>query len=525
MPNIKEIKSLIESNQLDEAEQLILENLKENADNIMLYINLCKIYDIKNDWEKLSAIADTVIDTFPNKFQGYKYKAVYLREMENFPEADSIIFTGIENLTEEEGEGKQWLLVEFCKNAERQKNLQLLRSRLKFLLHHYPKNSYIDLERFNSLKEKIKEPIISVVVPIFNVENYLEKSLGGIINQSLKNIEIICVDDGSTDKSLSILEKYAKQDNRIIILKQENQGAGVARNYGMSIARGEYITFLDSDDIYEPTMLEKLYYQAIKENLDIAVCRADLYKEETNEFITANWTIHDNLIPEQRPFSSLDVEKNFFMTFVFWPWDKLYKKSYIEELDIQFQDTRTTNDLFFVAAALLKANRINFLDDILVHHVKRYEQNSSTKSSLSESRELSWNHFYYALIELKIFMKKHKIYAHFEQDFTNYCLHLALWNLESLSGRSYSLLYKALHDEYFEELSVKNHTAGYFYSKVDFYKMKSITSLSLEHHMMNLIFDLEKKLDDNLNKSDIIEYMLHKQVELENKLIAQNNRR
>ena len=102
-------------------------------------------------------------------------------------------------------------------------------------------------------------PKVSVIIPIYNVETYLPQCLDSIINQTLKEIEIICVDDGSTDKSLDILKEYAKKDKRVAIITQKNLHAGVARNAGLSQAKGEYISFLDSDDFCEPEMFEKMY--------------------------------------------------------------------------------------------------------------------------------------------------------------------------------------------------------------------------------------------------------------------------
>ena len=96
---------------------------------------------------------------------------------------------------------------------------------------------------------------VSVIVPVYNVEDYLEECIQSIRNQTLKDIEIICVDDGSTDRSYDILTKLQKKDDRIVVLKQKNKFAGVARNKGIEIARGEYLVFLDSDDFFEETLL------------------------------------------------------------------------------------------------------------------------------------------------------------------------------------------------------------------------------------------------------------------------------
>lgn len=126
---------------------------------------------------------------------------------------------------------------------------------------------------------------ISVIVPVYNVENYLRECLESIINQTLKEIEILCIDDCSTDNSYSILEEYAKKDNRIILIKNlENKGGGYNRNIGIKEARGEYISFIDSDDYVLKDYLENLYNTAKKYNSDIVnTLNIKTYIEETKK--------------------------------------------------------------------------------------------------------------------------------------------------------------------------------------------------------------------------------------------------
>ena len=123
------------------------------------------------------------------------------------------------------------------------------------------------------------EPKVSVIIPVYNVELYLRICLESVLKQNLKEIEIICVDDGSTDKSLDILLEYAAKDNRITVLKQENLYAGVARNAGLAVARGEYLSFLDSDDFFEPDMHEEMYKKAKEDGSDVVVCGYWLYNQ------------------------------------------------------------------------------------------------------------------------------------------------------------------------------------------------------------------------------------------------------
>ena len=114
---------------------------------------------------------------------------------------------------------------------------------------------------------------VSVILPIYNEEKYLAQCLDSICGQTLKEIEIICVDDGSTDNSTHILKDYAKKDSRITLITQENQFAGAARNKGMACAVGKYLSFLDADDYYAPEMLEKMVKEAEENRADIVMCR------------------------------------------------------------------------------------------------------------------------------------------------------------------------------------------------------------------------------------------------------------
>ena len=337
-------------------------------------------------------------------------------------------------------------------------------------------------------------PNISVIMPVYNQEKYLNECLDSVLRQTFQDIEIICVDDGSSDSSPSILKQYAKKDSRVRVLFQENQGAGSARNHGFSVANGKYVIFLDSDDIFEEKLLEKLFTKIEKTNSDVVVCRSDRFNQKTKKFVACPWTIRKTLLPKDDPFSSQAVQKDFFMMFVWWPWDKLYCKSYIERIGIQFQNLRTTNDLFFVAGSVLKADRITHIDDVLVHH------RVSMGTSLSVTREKSWDCFYKALIYLREYMKKENLYERFEQDFMNYCLHFSLWNLETLHGYSYCLLYNALRNEWYHELGLTEKPAEYFFNQNNYAMMRHILQTDLDHHLSQVIIKLEEKLERHEEK-------------------------
>ena len=127
----------------------------------------------------------------------------------------------------------------------------------------------------------VSPPVVSIVVPIYKVERYLGQCVESILAQTLREIEVILVDDGSPDGCPALCDAYAARDSRVRVIHQENQGAGASRNIGLASARGKYIIFLDSDDIYHPQMLERMVPRAEKYRADVVICLADALEEET----------------------------------------------------------------------------------------------------------------------------------------------------------------------------------------------------------------------------------------------------
>lgn len=338
-------------------------------------------------------------------------------------------------------------------------------------------------------------PKVSVIIPCYNAEKFIGECLDSIVNQTLTDIEIICVDDGSTDGTYAILNDYAKIDNRITVLRQINSGAGVARNKGLNTATGEYLAFLDSDDVFETEMLDKMYKTAQKEDLDIIVCRADRFDNRNKSKEIIQWSIREDLLPKKRPFSGIEMDKNFYFTFVWWPWDKLYRKAHIDGLKIEFPDLRNSEDLFFVASAMVSAKSIDFIQDVLVHH------RVGVKSSLENTREKSWDCFCKALVKVRQYLIDNNLYERFQQDFVNYTLHFSFWHLDTLHGYAYAQLYEALRKEWYKELGLANRDKDYFYNEKEYERLQGILTTDLGQHLCDRIDDFfaknEKLTNDN----------------------------
>lgn len=319
-------------------------------------------------------------------------------------------------------------------------------------------------------------PKVSIVVPVYNVEKYLRQCMDSILNQTLADIEVICVDDGSTDSSPEILKEYAVKDTRVTVLRQKNAGAGAARNTGLAKARGTYLSFLDSDDFFEPTMLEKAVRRIEEDNADFVVFRCDHYLDDLKTFKKADYTLKVSNFPPYRPFNYNQITDNVFRTFVGWAWDKVYRRSFVLDNHLLFQEQRTTNDMLFVFSALVIARKITYLDEVLAH------QRRNNNSSLSNTREKSWFCFYNALCALKSFLQERGLFERLERDFVNYVVHFSLWNLNTITGPCKEKLYNKLRGEWLQNLGVLGHDRDYFCNKREYEQLVDILDYDFKEY-------------------------------------------
>ena len=305
-------------------------------------------------------------------------------------------------------------------------------------------------------------PLVSVIIPVYNVEKYLNQCLDSVIAQTLTDIEIICVNDSSTDGSLGILEEYEKKDKRIRVVTQPNSGAGAARNRGLSMASGKYLSFLDSDDFFEPDMLELAYQKAEEDSADFVVFNSNQYYTDKGKFVEVSWTLREKEIPPYTPFSHRQMTDNIFKVFVGWAWDKLYNKEFVEKNHLLFQEQRTSNDMLFVFSAVALAKRISIVNKVLAH------QRRDATDSLSKPRENSWHCFYDALTALRERLKAEGLFKEMEKDYINYALHFSLWNINTLAEPTRTTLIDKMNAEWYAELGIKGKPKDYFYNKKEY---------------------------------------------------------
>ena len=251
-------------------------------------------------------------------------------------------------------------------------------------------------------------PQVSIVIPVCNVERYLRECLDSVVNQTLKDLEIICVDDGSTDGSVGILEEYARGDGRFRIVRRPNQGAAEARNRGLEIARGDYVVFLDSDDFFEPLMLEHLAGIAARDDADVVLCNFFRFSEETGKEERLTTSCDRTFLPPQMPFAAASVADWIFQTTIACPWNKLFRREFLVERGLRFQDLPNSNDLAMIYSALALARRISYSDCAFVHY--RVRGNASSLQGTKRKNPLC---FLLALRELRRRLEAHGVWSAF----------------------------------------------------------------------------------------------------------------
>lgn len=216
--------------------------------------------------------------------------------------------------------------------------------------------------------------LISIVVPIYNVEQYLQKCVDSLINQTYKNLEIILVDDGSPDNCPKICDEYAKQDSRIKVIHKENGGLSDARNAGMNIATGEYISFIDSDDWIKSEMIEDMYNRMIEDNSDL-VSSGVLWVDENGAEIR-NATVSENCVLNTEQAMAELINDGKLKQHV---WNKLYKADLIK--NIPFDKGKYHEDVFWSYKVIGEAERISIEKNSYYFYVQRSESIMGEKYS------------------------------------------------------------------------------------------------------------------------------------------------
>lgn len=220
-------------------------------------------------------------------------------------------------------------------------------------------------------------PTITVAIPVFNTLPYLADCLDSVLGQSLRDLEVICVDDGSTDGSLELLERYAERDDRVTLVCRDahDRGPGAARNLVAEQAKGRYLAFVDSDDVIRPTMLEALVQAAETADADVAMCMLRAFDADGEHATDCSY---DQVIPrhlDNGPFTWRDLGPDVFLL-RFASCNKLYRREFLNSLAIRYDEDRYYEDMVFTFRALLEARALAFVREPL--YLNRKERVDAT---------------------------------------------------------------------------------------------------------------------------------------------------
>lgn len=326
-------------------------------------------------------------------------------------------------------------------------------------------------------------PAVSVIVPMHNSERHIQDTLESLSSQSLLNFEVIVVDDGSSDRSPEIVDAFAARDDRFRRIPGPALGsAGAARNAGLESARGEYVAFLDADDLFAPSMLEKLYRRAQVDNADVVLTGFRSMNDVTGEQKAQKWALRIEWLPEQTPFSPEDIADHLFYITNPANWNKLFRRQFVVDQDLRFQQLRRANDAFFTFVALATARRISYVAEELVLY--RVGNAASLQGSIHETPL----DFVDAITAISDRLYNEGLDRLFHRALMNLVVTMSLGALNRANtGASFAATYAAVRDSLFPRYGVTNADPDLFLVPTLQQRAQEIVHKPLEHWLFDRV--------------------------------------
>lgn len=341
---------------------------------------------------------------------------------------------------------------------------------------------------------------ISVIIPVYNASKYIKDCLNSIQKQTLSDLEIIVVDDGSTDNSLKIIETYAKKDKRIKIIHQENKGAGEARNTGLKNAQGDYILFLDSDDFFEKNLCERVYEKAIANDADIVVYGSRLYDNKNKVFIEKSFvTRKASTFP--KVFNASKVSDKIYNFAGMGPCNKLLRRTFLSQNNLEFPSLANSEDVYFTMMALTLAKRICLIDDALYNYRVNLNSNLQSLNNHQDAILYAWRSVYDEL-------KRRHLYSKVEKSFVNAALSSISYNVNSIIDKPELLnkFYKTLNSPIFLDMNLLSYPESYYRNKKHFntIMLLLIRARYLETRGKKVRYEIEKDSSAKTYKVSVV---------------------
>lgn len=323
--------------------------------------------------------------------------------------------------------------------------------------------------------------LVSVIMPVYNGQDYIAETINCVLAQSHENLELIVVDDGSTDQTAAIIDDLAKKDSRISCYHREKSNAGVQRNYGFEKSKGRFVLFLDGDDLFERDMAELMLDKLIMDNAEICVCNADQYDTERKEYIPKPQYLRKKVLPDITPFSREELGRNILYFTSLVPWNKMFKRSFIEENGLYFQDIERANDQYFSVLALILAKRITIVDRVLVHYRIKQKGNLTTEFSNTPLNS------YQAMLKASGRLQELGLFEDFSVRcaFDNKVLNIMIFSLhiqKDIDG--FQVLYNTLQSEGFDKLGIGLKEADYYIDPLEYENLRLILEIPYDEYLL-----------------------------------------
>ena len=355
--------------------------------------------------------------------------------------------------------------------------------------------------------------LVSVIVPVYNAALYLPECLASLQRQTYPDLEILCVDDGSTDDSAAVIARFADKDDRIRYIRQEHRSAGAARNAALAEARGEYLAFLDADDYYDPCFVETMAARAEALSADVVVCDEYQHRQDTGEDLLPEGKLRVSLLRGYEVFSRRELPEEILVFTTPEPWNKLYRRAFVEENGLRFQDLPRSNDVLFTYSSIAMAERICYVNQRLVNNRRGMQTNLQSNNGDTPLA------FYEAFSALRSFLEERGIYGSLARSYGNLCLDNALYGLNNLTGEAREEAVSFLREEGFRRLNIRPHSRAFFYDRENYRRLRELldpaglkrggayyASLSPEQYPEELILWYESRTGDELPLDDPVTF-------------------
>lgn len=315
-------------------------------------------------------------------------------------------------------------------------------------------------------------PLVSVIVPVRDGERHLRQALESIVAQTLTDLEVIVVDDGSRDATPAIIAEFAARDPRVRGLPGPATGsAGDARNAGLAVATGDYLAFWDADDQFGPTLLADLHARALADRADIVLTKFKVADERTGQAAPVDWGIRLEYFPEHNPVEPDEVGDALLIAVNPAPWNKLFRGDFVRQAGLRFQSLRRANDVYFTAMALARAERLSYLDGYAI------EYRIGNEASLQATRDEAPLEFVEALAELRRGFKAIGGWPRLERALANLAVELSLTALrKATSLEAFTAVHQAVRDSVFPRFGVTGRPADFFLRRDYVRQVHALTS-------------------------------------------------